>query len=191
MAKEASVAPKERVNIVYKPATGNQQAEIELPFRVMVMGDFTMREEDDMLEEREVVDIDKDNFNQVMGEHDLKLELGVANKLKDGAGEDEQLGVKLSFETLKDFEPEQIARNVPELNKLLELREALVALKGPLGNNKKFRDKIQKLLDDPSQRDSLLKELGLGGDGGGGGGAPAEGGDAPAEGGETPPEGQG
>jgi len=190
MAKEASVAPKERVNIVYKPATGNQQAEIELPFRVMVMGDFTMREEDAMLEEREVVDVDKDNFNQVMGEHGLNLEFGVANKLQEGASEDEQLGVKLNFETLKDFEPEQIARNVPELNKLLELREALVALKGPLGNNKKFRDKIQKLLDDPSQRDSILKELGLGGDGGGGGGAPAEGGDAPAEGGETPPEGQ-
>jgi type VI secretion system protein ImpB len=177
MAKEASVAPKERVNIVYKPATGNQQAEIELPFRVLVMGDFTLRTEDAMLEEREVVDIDKDNFNQVMGEHKLGLELGVANKLQDGASEDEQLAVKLSFETLKDFEPEQIARNVPELSKLLELREALVALKSPLGNNKKFRDKIQKLLDDPSQRESILKELGLGGEGGGGGETP------PSEGG--------
>ena len=60
MAKEASVAPKERINIVYKPATGDAQEEVELPLKVVVMGDFTLRPDDTPLEERKPVNLDKD-----------------------------------------------------------------------------------------------------------------------------------
>ena len=64
------------------------------------------------------------------------------------------------FET-KDFEPDQIIKQVPELAKLLELREALKALKNPLSNVPDFRKKIQQLVTDPDQRAALMKELGL------------------------------
>jgi type VI secretion system protein ImpB len=63
---------------------------------------------------------------------------------------------------MKDFSPAEIARQVPELRKLLELREALVGLKSPLGNSVAFRKKLDELLKDPAQRDKLLKELGAG-----------------------------
>ena len=59
MAKEGSVAPKERVNIVYKPATGGAQEEVELPLKMVVMGDFTGRSEDTPIEDREVIDINE------------------------------------------------------------------------------------------------------------------------------------
>ena len=65
MAKEGSVAPKERVNIVYRPATGDAKEEVELPLKLLIMGDFTLRADDRMVEEREPVNIDKDNFNEV------------------------------------------------------------------------------------------------------------------------------
>jgi type VI secretion system protein ImpB len=71
MAKEGSVAPKERVNIVYRPATGGAQAEVELPMKVMVMGDFTQRTDDTQLEERKPISLNKDNFNDVMGQQRL------------------------------------------------------------------------------------------------------------------------
>jgi type VI secretion system protein ImpB len=158
MAKEASVAPKERINIVYKPATGDMQAEIELPLKLMMLGDYTGKPDSTPLENRKPINIDKDNFNDVMRAHKLSAEINVANKLTGGA--DDQMAVNLKFGTLKDFEPEQVARQVPELNSLLELRAALVALKGPLGNVPAFKKKIEKLMADESARDKLLKELG-------------------------------
>lgn len=159
MAKEASVAPKERVNIVYRPATGDAKEEVELPLRILVMGDFTQSPDDRMLEEREPINIDKDNFTEVLKEQNIGLNLTVPNKI---SGEpDDEMSVNLSFASIKDFEPEAIARNTPELNKLLELREALTALKGPLSNAPDFRKKLQELVKDDAARDQLLKELGV------------------------------
>lgn len=161
MSKESSVAPKERVNIRYKPATGNAREEIELPLKLLMLGDYTLKADETAIEDRKLSDINKDNFNDVMRSHDLNLDMNVDNKLEDPAegAEPEQMPVSLKFETLKDFEPENVARQVPELNRLLELREALVALKGPLGNVPAFRKMIQGMLDDSDQREKLLSEL--------------------------------
>jgi len=159
MAKEASVAPKERVNIVYRPAIGDAKEEVELPLRLLVMGDFTQSTDDRMLEEREPINIDKDNFNEVLKEQKISLNLAVPNKI---SGEpDDELSVQLNFESIKDFGPEAVARKTPELNKLLELREALTALKGPLSNIPEFRKKVQELVKDEAAREQVLKELGV------------------------------
>lgn len=157
MAREGSVAPKERVNIVYRPATGDAKAEIELPLKMMVMGDFTMREEEAPLEERAPINVDKDNFDEVMRKQNLKLSVNVPNRLSGEQGE--EMAAHLHFDTLKDFSPESIARQVPELAKLMELRDALSFLKGPLGNVPAFRKHIQSILEDPDAREKLLAEL--------------------------------
>ena len=161
MAREGSVAPKERVNIVYKPATGNAQEEVELPLKIMMMGDYTLRPDDRTLEDRKPINVDKDNFNQVFQEQKLELNLGVADKLSNEPGA--QLAVNLKFKKLSDFTPEGIAEQVPEMRRLLELRSALTALKGPLGNVPAFKKKIQNLLGDEASRSKLMEELGLGG----------------------------
>jgi type VI secretion system protein ImpB len=159
MAKEGSVAPKERVNIVYRPATGDAKEEIELPLKLLVVGDFTRSQDDRMVEEREPINIDKDNFNEVLKAQNLKLDLTVSNKLSEDP--DEDLNVSVKFESIKDFDPESIAKNTPELNKLLELREALNSLKGPMSNRPEFRKKIQELIKDEAAREQILKELKL------------------------------
>lgn len=157
MAKEGSVAPKERVNIVYRPATGDAKEEVELPLKMMVLGDFTMRTEEDPLEERAPINVDKDNFGEVMKKQNLSLSLNVPNRLSGEQGE--EMAAHLHFEGLKDFSPESIARQVPELAKLMELRDALSFLKGPLGNVPAFRKHIQSILEDPDARERLLNEL--------------------------------
>lgn len=162
MAKEGSVAPRERVNIVYKPATGDAQEEKELPLKLLVMGDFTLKNDDTPVEDRKAVNIDKDNFNDVMKGHKVAVDVNVKNTLsgKDG----EEISAKLKFDTLKDFDPDAVARQVPELAKMMELREALAALKGPLGNFPAFRKKIEEIIKDPAAREKILGEVSKGGE---------------------------
>ncbi|GHG83118.1 type VI secretion system contractile sheath small subunit [Comamonas sp. JC664] len=159
MSKESSVAPTERVNIVYKPATGNAQEQVELPLKVLMMGDFTGQEDARPLEQRAPINVDKGNFNEVMAQQNLKVTLTAADKLSADAGA--TMNVSLQFKNLNDFSPESVVNQVPELKKLLELRSALNALKGPLGNLPAFRKKLQALLADEEGRKALIKELGL------------------------------
>lgn len=156
MAKESSVAPKERINIVYKPATGDAKEEIELPLKLLILGDFTLREDETALEDRKVVSIDKNNFDEVLRGQKLNVSITAENKLAEEGGE---IPVNLKFNALKDFEPQGVAQQVPELQKLLELREALTTLKGPLGNVPSFRKRIQSLITDEATREKLLQEL--------------------------------
>lgn len=160
MAKQGTVAPKERINIKYVPATGDQQAETELPLKLLVVGDFKGGEEETPIEEREAVSVDKNNFQSVMREANLGLQAAVPNRLQED-GDASDLAVNLEFKSLNDFAPDSVARQVPELRKLVELREALVALKGPLGNVPAFRDRLQKLLESDDARQQLLAELEL------------------------------
>lgn len=162
MASDGSVAPKERVNIVYKPATGDAKEDVELPFKQLVIGDFTQREDKRPLDERAPIRVDKDNFNDVLKAQELKLNLSVENKLSEDAAPDERLNVELKFESIRDFEPDAIVEQVDELRQLIALREALKSLKGPLGNLPDFRKKLQHLIQDDAAREQLLKELGAG-----------------------------
>ena len=160
MTNETSVAPKERVNIRFTPATGNQTEEIELPFKQVVIGKFNTQADETPLEDRETVTIDNDSFDSVMSAQNLSLDLSVADVLS--GDEDASMAVSLSFSTLRDFEPDQVVNRVPELRRLMDLRNALLALKGPLGNVPAFRKSVQSILDDENLRRKLLDELGIG-----------------------------
>jgi type VI secretion system protein ImpB len=112
-----------------------------------------------MVEKREPINIDKDNFNEVLKAQNLNLDVTIPNKLSEDP--EEEMSLSLKFESLADFGPEAIVKNTPELNKLLELREALTSLKGPMSNRPEFRKKIQELIKDEAAREQLLKELKL------------------------------
>jgi len=163
MAKEQSVAPKERINIVYKPAT-NMDEEVELPLKMVVLSDFTGRQEDTALEDRKIINVDKDNFNEVLQKQNIRVQLGVKDRLNPNAQEGDEIAVDLAIKSLKSFDPEEVARQIPELASLLEVREALVALKGPLGNIKDFSKRLKDVLSDDAARERLMKELNLGGE---------------------------
>lgn len=163
MADKGSVAPKERVNIVYEASTGDASEEKELPLKLLMVGDYSGNKDSTPVEDRKSVNIDKDNFDDVLKAQNVNVTMGVPNKLEEGAEDD--LAVSLKIESMKDFTPEAVAKQVPELAALLDLREALAALKGPLGNVPAFRKKIQELVTDEDARNKLLAELGGGGEG--------------------------
>ena len=161
MAKKnsGSVAPKERINISYKPATGNARESVELPFKLVVLGDFLCRQDDRIVEDREPVTINKNNFDDVMNDAKLKLNISVKNHLDQK--EDSEINVDINVSNLKDLEPDSLMKAIPEMRRVYELRESLLALKGPLGNNPQMRRAIMAMIKDKDQRGRLIQEIGL------------------------------
>jgi type VI secretion system protein ImpB len=159
MAKEQSVAPKERINIVFKPTT-NAAEDVELPLKMLMLGDYTGMHDPRALEDRKPINVDKENFNEVLAAQNLGLTLQVPNRLKE-EGDAGDLNINLSIKNIRDFEPDALAEQVPELNQLLQIREALVSLKGPLGNVPSFRKKLQSLIQDQGNLTQLYQELGI------------------------------
>lgn len=155
---ESSVAPKERINISYRPATGSAKESVELPFKLLVLGEFATAENNDSIEERELVEVNDRNFDEVMSAFDLSIDFTVDNKMADDGS---VIDVALKIDQLSDFSPDSIVEQVPELKAMLQLRDALKALKGPLGNSPQMRKYIQALLSDEDGRTALRKEIGV------------------------------
>src|SRR5579871_6219824 len=103
-AKDVAVAPQERVNIRYKTETGGAVEEVELPLRLLVVGDFTACADATPVEERKPVSLDKNNFDEVLKAQKIGMAMQVENVIQP---ENKELAVSLRFDTLKDFEPEQ------------------------------------------------------------------------------------
>ncbi|NCE91596.1 type VI secretion system contractile sheath small subunit [Pseudomonas sp. L13] len=160
MAKDGSVAPKERINITFKPAVGGAQEDVELPLKLLVLGDFSQRADPRKLEDRKPIGIDKHTLDDVLAKQAVSLTLSVPNRLQDAA-DVEELPVQVRINTMKDFNPANLVEQIPQLQKLMALREALVALKGPLGNTPSFRNAIEQTLANGDSRARVLAELGL------------------------------
>lgn len=158
MARDGSVAPKERINIKFVPATGGEQGEVELPLKTVVLGDFTGKASEIPVEQRKAIAIDKNNFTSVMKEMGLERTVQVQNVLQED-DPDASLVASLKFASLNDFSPDSIAQQVPELRKLVELREALTALKGPLGNMPAFRKAVSEIIEDPALREQMMEQI--------------------------------
>ena len=156
---DGSVAPKERVNIVYKSSTGDQTEDVELPLKLMMLGDYTGKESEVPVEDRDPVNINKDNFNDVMYGMNLSMDLNIHDTLSEQ--DDDEMSVHLDIKSINDLGPDSIAKQVPELNDMLEMRKALLALKGPLGNVPAFRKTIEKILNDDETRSVIMQELGI------------------------------
>ena len=150
MAKGPSKARESRVNIAISDRLRGG-AEPELPFRVLVMGDYTLKDDKREIYDRKPLDINKSNFDSVMQSFNLSTDLTVKDRIS-GSGE---LGVSLRFGTLKDFRPESIARQIPETKKLLELRDAMKALRPKMGD-KAAQKELMAAIKDPEIRDKIV-----------------------------------
>lgn len=148
--------PKARVNIKLDVHTGGAQKKMELPLKLVVMGDYSNGKETRPLSEREKVNINKNNFNSVLADYSPSVNLTVTNTL---AGDGSEENVKLAFNEMKDFEPEQVARQIPQLRAMLAMRNLLRDLKSNLLDNVTFRKELESILKDPSLSDELRGEL--------------------------------
>lgn len=152
---------KPRVHITYDVETEGAEVLRELPFVVGVMGDFSGDPTQPLrpLSERRFIQIDRDNFNEVMARLNPGLNLRVANKLADDGSE---MAVALRFNAIEDFEPARVAEQVPALKALLETRNKLRDLMSKVDRSEQLEGLLEQILKNENELKSLSSELGLG-----------------------------
>ncbi|MFO1052659.1 MAG: type VI secretion system contractile sheath small subunit [Planctomycetota bacterium] len=151
---------KPRVHITYDVETGGAQVQRELPFVVGVMGDFSGNPEQPLrpLKDRKFVQIDRDNFNDVMAKTAPELNYKVENTI---AGDGSEMAVKLKFKSMDDFSPANVANQIEPLRKLIETRAKLNDLMAKVDRSEDLEGILEKVLQNQQEMDKLKKELGL------------------------------
>jgi type VI secretion system protein ImpB len=150
-----------RVHITYDVETEGAEVLRELPFVVGILGDFSGDPTQALrpLGERKFVQIDRDNFNDVMARMTPGLNLRVANKLADDGSE---MAVSLKFNSMDDFEPARIAEQVPALRALLETRNKLRDLMSKVDRSEELENLLEQVLSNENELKTLSEQLGLG-----------------------------
>ena len=149
-----------RVHITYDVETGGAIELKELPFVVGVLGDFTGQPTEPLpkLKERKFVEVNPDNFDSVLEGMKPHLSFSVENKLSDEP-DAANLKVNLNFKSMDDFEPENVARQVPPLKQLLDLRQRLSDLRGSLQGNDKLEELLLEAVGNTEKLDKLKGEI--------------------------------
>jgi type VI secretion system protein ImpB len=152
---------KPRVHITYEVETEGAEILRELPFVVGIMGDFSGDPTEALrpLSERKFIQIDRDNFNDVMARMTPGLNIRVANTL---AGDGTEMAVQLKFNSIEDFEPGRVAEQVPALKALLETRNKLRDLMSKVDRSEQLESLLEQILKNEGELKSLSGELGLG-----------------------------
>jgi type VI secretion system protein ImpB len=155
---------KPRVHITYDVETEGATERKELPFVVGVVGDFSGDPTTKLkpLVDREFIQIDRDNFDEVLARMKPGLNLRVENTLK---GDGTEFGVQLKFEKMEDFEPGQVVQQVEPLRKLMEVRNKIKELQAKMEVSSELEDELEKILKSSEQIGKLAGELGLSGTG--------------------------
>jgi type VI secretion system protein ImpB len=149
-----------RVQITYDVETNGAMQKVELPFVVGIMADLSGMPKEALpgLKERKFTNIDRDNFSDVMAKAAPRIAVRVQNKLTD---ENSQLNAELTFKSIEDFEPAQVAKQIAPLNELLEMRHKLTQLLSKMEGNDKLESMLGDILNNTEKAMALAKELGV------------------------------
>jgi len=149
-----------RVQITYDVEIGGAIVMKEIPFVVGIISDLAGVPVDPLpkLKERKFVEIDRDNFNDIMEKVKPRLPLRVDNKLTNDNG---HMSAELFFHSIEDFDPLNIVKQVEPLAKLYEARTHLKDLLTKLDGNDALDELLQEIIQSTQQRDAIKAELGI------------------------------
>ncbi|MFT5578241.1 MAG: type VI secretion system protein ImpB [Paraglaciecola psychrophila] len=151
---------KPRVHITYEVETNGAEETKELPFVMGTMGDYSGDNTDGKksLKERKFVNIDRDSFDKVMTKIDPQLQFKTENTLAD---DDSEIGVDLSFKSIEDFEPQNVAQQIDPIRKLVEARNKLRDLMSKADRSEDLEGILEDILQNTDKVTALSKELGM------------------------------
>lgn len=158
--KKLSRVRKPRVHITYDVETEGAEVEKELPFVVGVMGDFSGNPTEKLapIGDRKFIQIDRDNFNDVMKRMTPGLNIRVENTMK---GDGSEMPVQLKFDSMEDFEPAKVAEQVTPVKKLLDTRNKLRDLMSKIDRSEELEGLLEQALSDDDQLKKLADQLGV------------------------------
>jgi type VI secretion system protein ImpB len=132
----------------------------ELPFVIGVMGDFVGKPEEPLpaFKNRKFVEVDPDNFNQVLAGMKPRLAYTIDNKMQDDGS---KMGVELKFNSIEDFEPDNVAQQVEPLRKLVEARQKLADLRSKMDGNEKLETLLEDVIGSADKQKELSSALGI------------------------------
>ena len=149
-----------RVHITYDVEVGGAIENKELPFVLGVLGDFSGQPDEPLprVKDRKLIEIDRDNFDQVLAAMKPRLSYRVDNKLtNDGS----KMGVELRFKSMDDFHPDNVVQQVEPLRKLVSARQRLSDLLSKMDGNDKLESILNEIASDTSAQAQLSSSLGL------------------------------
>ena len=149
---------KPRVHITYDVETEGAVVKKELPFVVGVIGDFSGNPTEPLkpLADRKFIQVDRDNFDEVMARMNPGLSLKAENTLK---GDGSEMALQLKFRKMEDFEPANVAKQVEPLKKLLEARDKLKALQTRVDRSPDLENVLEKILQNSDEMAKLSKDV--------------------------------
>jgi type VI secretion system protein ImpB len=150
-----------RVHITYDVEIGDAIEMKEIPFVLGVLGDYSGKTEEPLprLKDRKFIEIDRDNFDNVLEGMKPRLAFKVDNKL---TGDDSKIAVELRFKSIDDFHPEQVAAQISPLKKLIEARQRLSDLMNKLDGNDRLDELLQQVVSDTDTLSKLGEQTGVG-----------------------------
>jgi len=152
--------PKSRLTLRYKTEVSGQPEEVSLPLRLLVEGDFSMGSSKDRkvdLEERRLRTLDGTNTDAVMKDMGMSLKFAVSNKIDPEMADD--MDVEIPIESMKSFSPDHVAKHVPKLRGILQMKKLLEEVISTVDNRKDFRKLLNELMGDEEALAKMMEQL--------------------------------
>lgn len=151
--------PKSRITLTYKTEVDGEPAAVDLPLRMMVLGDFSNGSSKDRkleLDERSLRSLNGSNINEIMKDMGIGLEMVVPDKIN---GNGQEMRVQLKLENLNSFSPEEVAKQVPQIRSLLLLKKLLEEIQSNVANKKEFAALLNKLFSSETLLNQMKEKL--------------------------------
>jgi type VI secretion system protein ImpB len=148
--------PKARVNITLDLETHGAQRNVELPMKLLVVGKFNQHASQSNIASREKINVDKGNMDAVIQALSPQLNLHLPNHLSNKGN---TMNIKVNFQSMKDFRPENLADNIPELRRFIAMRNLLKELKANIIDNKTLRNELENILKNKTNEQQMQRAL--------------------------------
>lgn len=152
--------PKSRLTLRYKTEIDGALQDVTLPLRLLVQGDFSLGSSQDRqvdLEERRLRNLDGKNTDSVMKDMGMSLQFAVSNKIDPEAAED--MNVNIPIDSMKAFSPDHVAKHMPKLKGLLQMKKLLEEVISNVDNRKEFRKLLNELMGNEEALAKMLEQL--------------------------------